>query len=198
MRRRCAQEYARLVREGRRGLLPWWFQLVGWVVALAGSLVCSVVICLYGFSYGDKRSKEWLFRSLTGLLHNEIILERSRTLRRRKRTFMENVNFHSQKSLLRRNASSVRWLEVIATIIEKTSPGHLLQLCMRGLPDPPAFKVSLIMEKRTSAENSGRLRISPRHVCGHQLHHLTTQTCVLPNHLVVGIDADSCGQDLCV
>ncbi|XP_075542523.1 polycystin-1-like protein 2 isoform X2 [Dermacentor variabilis] len=69
------QEYARLVREGRRGLLPWWFQLVGWVVALAGSLVCSAVICLYGFSYGDKRSKEWLFRSLTGLLHNEIILE---------------------------------------------------------------------------------------------------------------------------
>ncbi|KAH6921352.1 hypothetical protein HPB50_027660 [Hyalomma asiaticum] len=50
-------------------------QLVGWVVALAGSLVCSAVICLYGFSYGDKRSKEWLFRSLTGLLHNEIILE---------------------------------------------------------------------------------------------------------------------------
>ncbi|XP_077534311.1 polycystin family receptor for egg jelly-like [Haemaphysalis longicornis] len=74
-RTQMLQEYARLVREGRRGLLPWWFQLVGWVVALAGSLVCSVVICLYGFSYGDKRSKEWLFRSLTGLLHNEMILE---------------------------------------------------------------------------------------------------------------------------
>ncbi|XP_077492478.1 polycystin-1-like protein 2 [Amblyomma americanum] len=74
-RTQMLQEYARLVREGRRGLLPWWFQLVGWVVAIAGSLVCSVVICLYGFSYGDKRSKEWLFRSLTGLLHNEIILE---------------------------------------------------------------------------------------------------------------------------
>lgn len=69
------QEYARLVREGRRGLLPWWFQLVGWVVALAGSLICSLVINLYGFSYGNKRSKEWLFRSLTGLLHNEMILE---------------------------------------------------------------------------------------------------------------------------
>lgn len=69
------QEYARLVREGRRGLLPWWFQLVGWVVALAGSVTCSLVINVYGFSYGNKRSKEWLFRTLTGLLHNEIILE---------------------------------------------------------------------------------------------------------------------------
>ncbi|CAN8021127.1 unnamed protein product, partial [Ixodes persulcatus] len=74
-RTQMLQEYARLVREGRRGLLPWWFQLVGWVVALAGSVTCSLVINVYGFSYGNKRSKEWLFRTLTGLLHNEIILE---------------------------------------------------------------------------------------------------------------------------
>ncbi|XP_064454761.1 polycystin-1-like protein 2 isoform X1 [Ornithodoros turicata] len=74
-RTQLLQEYARILREGRKGLLPWWFQLVGWVVALAGSMLCSAVILLYGFSYGNKKSKELLVRSLTGLVHNEIILE---------------------------------------------------------------------------------------------------------------------------
>ncbi|XP_023806954.1 polycystic kidney disease protein 1-like 2, partial [Oryzias latipes] len=58
-----------------RGMLPWWFVFVGWLLVIATSVVSGYFTMLYGLKFGKQRSISWLVSMIISFFQSLLFIQ---------------------------------------------------------------------------------------------------------------------------
>ncbi|MED6281092.1 hypothetical protein CHARACLAT_017734, partial [Characodon lateralis] len=59
----------------RRGVLPWWFVFVGWLLIIGTSFVSGYFTMLYGLKFGKERSISWLVSMIVSFFQSLLFIQ---------------------------------------------------------------------------------------------------------------------------
>ncbi|XP_064477134.1 uncharacterized protein LOC135391009 isoform X2 [Ornithodoros turicata] len=68
------RRHSLLVRNAREELLPMWTSALAWVLCIGGSVACSVLVVLYGLTYGYHRSASWVRCNFFNVIVTEFVV----------------------------------------------------------------------------------------------------------------------------
>ncbi|XP_015245063.1 PREDICTED: polycystic kidney disease protein 1-like 2 [Cyprinodon variegatus] len=62
-------------KQQRKGLLPWWFIFVGWLLIIGTSFVSGYFTMLYGLKFGKERSISWLVSMVVSFFQSLLFIQ---------------------------------------------------------------------------------------------------------------------------